>query len=232
MPAGVQGSGPGHPSGKPAEVQRVHAVDVLVRVDALQRGVVVEVLRRRVLDEQPVHLGVGVEPVDDGVQIVLRGVGGQVLVRRGKPELRGLALFDADVSGARIVIADENRRERRNDSTGAQRRNAGRNVGQDLLSDGSAGQQNGSGRGHTTPRREDPGGRPSPLELPDGPSHPGAASRVCLHCPRSPGRPPRRGRTPRGKPGRGNTKRRAEPGPVQRRVGVSGVIRDGGPHPR
>jgi hypothetical protein len=81
----------GQADGQAAHVERVHAVDVLVRVDALQRRVVVQVGRDGVLHEQPVHGRVRVEAADGLSEVGLGGSGGQVLVRRREAELGGLA---------------------------------------------------------------------------------------------------------------------------------------------
>ena len=51
MPAGVHGSGPVGPHDQAAEVDRVQAVDVLVRIDGQQDPLLVEAGGQRQLDQ-------------------------------------------------------------------------------------------------------------------------------------------------------------------------------------
>ena len=74
---GVQASGASTPWHELAEVHRVQAVDVLVRIDRQQRRLVVEVRRERVLDEEGVDAGIGVEAATTS-SILLGGVGREV----------------------------------------------------------------------------------------------------------------------------------------------------------
>ena len=74
MPAGVHGTGPGIPSASRPMLTRVHAVDVLVRVDLEQRRLVVDVRRRRVLEEDRVDGAVVVEVADRREHVGLGGV--------------------------------------------------------------------------------------------------------------------------------------------------------------
>ena len=73
---------PGDTEHEPAEVHRVQPVDVLVGIDLEQRGLVVDLRRRRVLHEHRVDGGIVVERADRREQIGLRRVLGQVHVRR------------------------------------------------------------------------------------------------------------------------------------------------------
>src|SRR5690606_16837335 len=63
---------------QPAEVDGVQSVGVLGRVHAFQYGVRVEVARERELDDVAGAGRVGVEFVDDVLDLALGGVGGQV----------------------------------------------------------------------------------------------------------------------------------------------------------
>ena len=81
MPAGVHGQRTVDALHELAEVHRMEAVDVLVRVDRQQRRLEVEVLRERVLHQVGVDGGIGVEPLDDREDVLLGGVGRQVGVR-------------------------------------------------------------------------------------------------------------------------------------------------------
>ena len=56
---------------KPPQIQRMHPVDVLVRVDGQQRRVVVQVARHRILDQQRVHRRIVVEIGDRPMQVGL-----------------------------------------------------------------------------------------------------------------------------------------------------------------
>ena len=99
---------------RPAEVEaagvdRVDPVDVLLRRDRLDDPVLVEVVRQRELDEEPVDRVVGVERRDRREHVLLGRVRRELDVarlhaRRG----RGLLLqVDVDVRGG--VVADEDR---------------------------------------------------------------------------------------------------------------------------
>ncbi len=106
----------GQADGEAAHVDRVHAVDVLVRVDGEQRGVVVEVAGHGVLHQQRVHGPVGRERRDRLDQLLLRRVVGQVHVRRVEAQLGGPALLEPDVAGAGVVVADQDGGEARHDA--------------------------------------------------------------------------------------------------------------------
>lgn len=65
----------------------MQAVGVLVGIDALERCVLVEVLGQRQLHDVSGALGVGVEFVDGGVELLLRDVGRQVAAEELMPTL-------------------------------------------------------------------------------------------------------------------------------------------------
>ena len=90
-PGGRARDGAGHRQRQPAHVDRVQAVDVLVGVDREQRGVEVDLGRGRVLHEHRVNRRILVEFADRREQVGLRGVVGQVDVRRVAAQLGGLA---------------------------------------------------------------------------------------------------------------------------------------------
>ena len=72
MPSGVHGRGASaHAHHELAQVDRVQAVGVLVGVDREQRGLVVEMVGQRHLQDVGVDVGVAVVAVDDRVQLVL-----------------------------------------------------------------------------------------------------------------------------------------------------------------
>ena len=71
-----------HHEREAAHVHRVQPVDVLVGIELEQRGLVVDLRRRRVLEQDAVDVGVVVQLVDRREHGRLVGVGGQVDVRR------------------------------------------------------------------------------------------------------------------------------------------------------
>ena len=107
----MHGTGPGIDECEPPEVERVHAVDVLVGVDLHERGVVVDLRRRGVLHEERVDARVVVHLADRRDDVGLRRVLRQVDVRRRPAELLGLLHLHADVAFARAVVADEHSSE-------------------------------------------------------------------------------------------------------------------------
>ncbi len=90
-----------------AEVHRVEPVDVLGRIDPKQCRAVVEAGGERVLQEVGVDPVVGVEAVDDLVDIGLGGVGRQVRAVGRDADLRTVAVLEGDVGGAGRVVPDE-----------------------------------------------------------------------------------------------------------------------------
>ncbi len=103
-----------------AEVDRVEPVDVLARVDGPQRLLLVEVLRQRKLDEEGVDLGVLVVLTDDGEELFLSGRGRKLPPERGDPDLTRVLVLEADIDGAALVVADEDRAEPGRDPTVAE----------------------------------------------------------------------------------------------------------------
>ena len=63
----------------------MHAVDVLVGIHLEQRGLVVDLRRRRVLHEHRVDGGIVVELADRSEQVVLRRVSGRCTCGEVKP---------------------------------------------------------------------------------------------------------------------------------------------------
>jgi hypothetical protein len=122
-------------------------VDVLVRVEGAQGGVVVEVGRDRVLDQDGVHPLVGVESGDHVEQVVLGGVGGLLPMRGVETQFGGLSLFDADVTGAGVVVADQVGGEAGRDAAVAECGDSPGHVVEHGLGHGCTGQQS-RGRGH------------------------------------------------------------------------------------
>ena len=82
---------------EPAQVDRVQAVGVLVRVDQLQHPAGVEVLAAAAAGRCSRGSRVGVELGDDRLDVLLGGVGGQVAADRGDAHLGAVAVLAVDV---------------------------------------------------------------------------------------------------------------------------------------
>jgi hypothetical protein len=124
----------------------VQAVDVLVGVHLEQRGLEVDLLRRRVLHQHRVDRGVVVHRPDRGDDVGLRGVLGQVQVRAGEAERVSPVHLHPDVAGAGRVAADQDGAEARAVAAGDERRDARGQVVEDRLRHGGTGQHQGHGR--------------------------------------------------------------------------------------
>ena len=94
-----------------ADVDRVEAVDVLVRIDRAEHGAGVDVLGQRHLAEDAVDLGIGVEPGDQRQQRVLRGLGRQAVLERADADLLAGLDLAADIDLARRIVADQDHGE-------------------------------------------------------------------------------------------------------------------------
>src|SRR5436189_43910 len=66
------------------------AIDVLSRVDRADHRVLIDLIGQRNLDQDPVHLVVGVQVVDEPEQILLSSRRGQPVVDRAHSHLLGL----------------------------------------------------------------------------------------------------------------------------------------------
>jgi hypothetical protein len=85
----------------------VEAVDVFLRINGGQDGLLVAVLRKRQLHEDAVDGGVGVEALDHRQQVVLRHVLGHLLVHGVVAQLRRGLLLHRDVLRAVGTLADQ-----------------------------------------------------------------------------------------------------------------------------
>src|SRR5699024_2774301 len=115
------------------QVDGVEPVGVLGGVDPLEDGVLVQVPRERELHDVAGAGRVGVELVDDGLELGLGGVGGQVSPDRRDPHLLAVPVLHLDVGVAARVVAHEHGGQPRGDTPVAQRRDAGGEVGDDLV---------------------------------------------------------------------------------------------------
>ena len=94
-----------------AGAEGVEAVDVLDRRDRADDAVLVDLLGERQLAEDPGHALVRVELVDEPEKLLLRRLGGELVVERLDPDLAAGLLLALDVDLRRRVLADENRGE-------------------------------------------------------------------------------------------------------------------------
>ena len=85
----------------------MEAVDVLGRIDAEQHGEFIDVLRKRQLDEDSVDRRIGIEPVDQGEQLLLRGGLRKRMGEALHPRLERRPALGADIDGARRVLSDQ-----------------------------------------------------------------------------------------------------------------------------
>lgn len=85
----------------------MQTVGVLARVDALERSGGVDVRRERQLHDVAGAVGVGVELVDRGVDVLCGRVGGQVTAYRRDPQRRAVAVLAADVGVRAGVVAEQ-----------------------------------------------------------------------------------------------------------------------------
>ena len=85
----------------------MHAVDVLRGRDLLGQRRAVDLRRRRQLEQDPGHLGVRVELVEQLAHGLVARVRGQAVVEPADPGLGARLLLAADVDGARRVVADQ-----------------------------------------------------------------------------------------------------------------------------
>ena len=113
-------------------------VGVLAGVDALQRGVLVEVLGQRQLHDVAGALGVGVELVDGLVELGLADVGGQVAADRVDADLRAVGVLAAHVGLRAGIVADQDRAQSGRPAGRGQRRHPLLEVDEDLVARGLA----------------------------------------------------------------------------------------------
>ena len=91
-------------------------VGVLARVHALEDRVRVDSARQRQLDDVAGARVVGVQLVDDGLDLGLRRRRRQVTADRGDADLGAVAVLAGDVRPAARVVPDEDRAKTRDDA--------------------------------------------------------------------------------------------------------------------
>ena len=92
-----------------AQVDRVQPVGVLGRVHPVQDGEGVQASWQRQLDQVPGALGVGVQFVDDRLDPLLGGAGGQVTADAGDAGRQAVAVLAVDVGVAARVVPHQYR---------------------------------------------------------------------------------------------------------------------------
>ena len=95
MPASTASASVSHSQAdrEPSGVDRVKAVDILVGRYTGDDDLLVDLRRERQLDEDSVDCGIGIEPVDQRNEIVLRRIGGKPVLEAFHTRLeRRLAL--------------------------------------------------------------------------------------------------------------------------------------------
>jgi hypothetical protein len=90
-----------------AEVDRVQPVRVLGRVHPAQHPVRVQARRERKLDDVPGASGVGVQFIDNGLDLLLGRVGGQIAANARDPDLGAVPVLAVHVGPAARVVADQ-----------------------------------------------------------------------------------------------------------------------------
>ena len=98
MPAGVQGLG-------------VESVDVLQRVYRKDHLLLVQMHGKRHLDENARDACIGVQARDEVHELLLGGIGGELVVMRGYAAQLAVAQLGAHVGGGTLVVADEHDRQ-------------------------------------------------------------------------------------------------------------------------
>jgi hypothetical protein len=114
-----------------AEVHRVEAVGVLVRVHQFEDAVLVDALGERELDDVTGAGRVLVQFPYDRLDLLLGGGGGQFALDGRDAHLRAVPVLACDVLLAAGVVPDQDRAEAGRDALLLQRRHAGGQIGLD-----------------------------------------------------------------------------------------------------
>lgn len=125
-----------------AEVDRMEAVGVLLRGDALERGILVEVFGERELHDVPGACRVGVQVVDGGVELLCGRIRGEILADRGDADLGAVGVLAPDVRLRAGVVADQYRAQAWRDASCREPSHAGAEIGEDLIAGEFAVQSN------------------------------------------------------------------------------------------
>src|SRR5699024_1205195 len=94
-----------------AQVDRVQAISIFIRVNQFQDAVFIEVLRQRQLDDVSGDFVIGVELRDDCFQFFLRGIFWQILADGGNSQLFTIAVFHLHIRVRSRIFSYQNSRE-------------------------------------------------------------------------------------------------------------------------
>ena len=117
---------------QPADVRRAHALDVLVRIDAVLGCRGVDVRRQRQLEDDPGDPRVGVEPVDRGQQLGLRGCLGQLDQLVLDADLHAELALRLGIQPPAGIAADQNGAELDRPVVGVEPRDLAGDLGSDF----------------------------------------------------------------------------------------------------
>ena len=92
---------------EPARIQRVKAVDILVRVDGGDDQLFIDMAGKRKLDQDSIDRIIGVQLLDERNELVLRGLGGQLVLEALHPRFARRLGFGAHISGRRRMLSDQ-----------------------------------------------------------------------------------------------------------------------------
>ncbi|SLD18048.1 Uncharacterised protein [Mycobacteroides abscessus subsp. massiliense] len=123
---------------QPAQVRRVQAVGVLIRVDALQRLVLVKMLGQRQLHDVAGAIRVGVQFVDGGAQCGLIDIGGQITTDRVEAHLGAVCVLAAHIGVRTRVVTHQDGAQPRCLARRLQRRGTSGQLHKDLIAGGLA----------------------------------------------------------------------------------------------
>ncbi len=134
-PGGRAGEWAGFLQDELSQVCGMQAVSILAGVHRCERGVEVESVRNRPLNDVGVHVGIGVERLDGGDQILLRAIGLDACVVRSHSYSFAGLVFLLHIACTRAVIPDEDGSQSRNASLALQFLNSLLDVRQNRIGD-------------------------------------------------------------------------------------------------
>ena len=148
MPYGVAGRNVASLAEHHADVERMQPVDVLLGRHRPLDLELVQMVRERQLDDDPVDLGVAVQAADRGEQLVLGHVGGQVDLLGADPDVGAGLVLRPHVDARGLVVAHEDGGQAGGDAALGERAYPLAHLAADLRGDGFAVEdRRGHGRG-------------------------------------------------------------------------------------
>ena len=104
------------PRHQPSGIERMKAVDVLVRIDAVENARRIDLRRQRQLHQNAAHRRIGIERFYQREQLRFAGRGGQMIVERPHADFDHRARFAGDVGLAGRIVADQHDRQSGHDA--------------------------------------------------------------------------------------------------------------------